>query len=245
MSAPVNVKLRIPTADVSDWDRQAPQWQDLNEAAHGNRDFFALTIKAAYVIGVIHGICESVSHLLAHPDARITTYIPAYGVFASGVELLGRCVNGNPTAHSTTPDRTSDLKTGLKWLANTSYPAVPDSHVLITTSRYDYTIEMLAALRHFAAHGQATSRVTDGGTYQFGNIDYEILSEMPPLIADGMERYWNLLQSDDDLCNRLASANVIALRSWPVLRSWILFEADELGRYRSITEIFEQFDWSA
>ena len=103
---------------------------------------------------------------------------------------------------------------------------------------------MLAALRHFAAHGQATTNVTPAGTYQFGNIDYAILSKMPPLIADALERYWNHLQRDENLCNKLAEANVIALRNWPVLQSWSLFEKDESGRYHSITEIFNRFDWT-
>jgi len=239
MAVPVNVKLQTPTIAIPNWNQEATDWMTLNVAAHGNPDFYPLTVKAAYVIGVEHDICESVSHLLTHPSVKTTTYIPAYGVFASGVEVLGRCITGN----STTRGSSADLKTGFKWLVSSSQDTVPDSHVLITTNSYAYTIEMLAALRHFAAHGQATSRVTASGTYQFGNIDYEILSKMPPLIANGLERYWHQLQQDEPLCNKLAEANIIALRSWPVLRSWMLFEKDEFGRYHSITEIFNRFDW--
>jgi len=102
---------------------------------------------------------------------------------------------------------------------------------------------MLVALRHFAAHGQATSKVTVPGVYKFGDIDYEILGKMPPLIAEGLERYWGQLQKEEDLCNKLARANVLALRNWPVLRSWLLFEKDASGKYYSITEIFNRFDW--
>lgn len=239
MTAPVNVKLNTPTVTIPNWNQEVTDWMSLNAAALGNPDFYPLTIKAAYVIGVVHDTCESVSHLLAHPNAKTTTYIPAYGVFASGIELLGRCVNGNFTTHGSV----ADLKTGFKWLVSSSYNTVEDSRILITTSSYAYTIEMLAALRHFAAHGQATSKITDAGTYQFGNIDYEILSKMPPLIANGLERYWNQLQNDEDLCNRLAQTNVIALRNWPVFRSWTLFERDESGTHHSITEIFNRFDW--
>ncbi|MBC7261893.1 MAG: hypothetical protein H5T63_07740 [Chloroflexi bacterium] len=239
MNAPVNVKLITPTVTIPNWDQEAKEWMRLNEAARRNPGFYPLTVKAAYVIGVIHDICESVSHLLAHPRARTTTYIPAYGVFASGIELLGRCVDGNFTISG----NVADLKTGFKWLASPLYNTVDDSHILITTSSYAYSIEMLVALRHFAAHGQATSRVTAAGTYQFGSIDYEILSKMPPLIANGLERYWDQLLKDEEFCNRLATANVIALRSWPVFKSWVLFEKDKLGKYPSITEIFNRFDW--
>ena len=239
MAAPINVKLKTPTVAIPNWNQEATDWMSLNAAVQGNPDFYPLTVKAAYVIGIIYDICESVSHLLAHSSAKTTTYIPAYGVFASGIELLGRCVNGNSTTHGCV----ADLKTGFKWLVSSSYSTVQDSHVLITTSSYTYTIEMLAALRHFAAHGQATSRVTAAGTYQFGNIDYEILSKMPPLIANGLERYWNQLQDDEDLCNKLAKANIIALRNWPVFRSWTLFEKDESGKHHHMTEIFNRFDW--
>lgn len=239
MPAPVNVKPRVPTDTAPNWKKEAAEWMDLNEAAGGNPDFYPLTIKAMYVIGIIHDICESVTYLLSHPRAKTTAYIPAYGIFASGIEILGRCINGN----STTRGSTEDLKTGLKWLVSSSYETVPDDHSLITTGNGVYTIEMLAALRHFAAHGQATSRMTSAGTYQFGSIDYEILSKMPPRIADGLERYWNQLQKSDDLCNKLARANVVALRNWPVFKSLNLFEKDASGRYHSITEIFNKFRW--
>jgi len=239
MTAPINLKLQTPTVHIAGWKQEAEEWMGLNAAAQGNPDFYPLTVKGAYVIGVEHDICECVSHLLKHPRAKTTTYIPAYGVFASGVEVLGRCINGN----ATTRGNVADLKTGFKWLASSSYDTIPDTYILITTNGNSYTIEMLAALRHFAAHGQATANVTAAGTYQFGNIDYEILGKMPALIADGLERYWNQLQRDENLCNKLAEANVIALRNWPVLRSWSLFEKDESGRYHSITEIFNRFDW--
>ena len=237
MAAPLNVKHGAPTEEPENWPEQVEQWKTLNREAGGNPDFVPLTIKAGYVIGVIHDICESVSCLLGAPNARETTYIPAYGVFASGIDLLGRCItrNESPTRGST--------KDGFKWLAFSSdksfqsYENVPDDYILIKTSSYEYTVDMLTALRHFAAHGQATSKS------EFRKIDYEILSMMPPLIANGLGRYWNELQHSDIYCNRLAKANIIALRNWPVLKSWLLFERDEHGVYHSITEIFNKFDW--
>lgn len=234
MAAPVNVKPEAPTEEPEDWPEQVEQWKTLNREAGGNPDFFPLTIKAGYVIGVIHDICESVSCLLGAPNARKTTYIPAYGVFASGIEILGRCIRGD----SGISESVKDIKAGFKWLASSSYENVPDDYVLIKASGSNgYTIEWLIHLRHFAAHGQAASK------YQFGNIDYEILSRMPPLIANGLERYWNGLGQNDTYCNRLAKAKIIALRNWPVLKSWLLFERNEHGVHHSITEIFSKFDW--
>jgi hypothetical protein len=240
MNAPINVKLQSPSIHIPNWQQVAAAWIYLNTEAGGNPGFYPLTVKAMYVIGVIHDLCESVSYLLRHPNAKATTCIPAYGICASGIELLGRCINGN----STTSDTTRDLKTGFKWLASSPQRSIPDTHVLITTSSGSYTIAMLAALRHFAAHGQATTERTTTG-YQFGNIDYEILGRMSPLIANGLERYWDQLihSSDDELCDHLAQANVIAFRNWPVCKSLSLFERNQAGKHDSITGIFSEFDW--
>jgi len=174
------------------------------------------------------------------------TYLPAYGVFASGIELLGRCINGN----STTSDNTKDLRSGFKWLGasyfepyKNAYENVPDEIVLVQTSKYMYSISNLVALRHFAAHGQATSREIAKNSYAFGYIDYEILEQFPPLLADGLESYWHELQSNDILCNNLAKADIIALRKLPVFLSWSLFQKDAEGVYHSIAEIFRRFSW--
>ena len=240
MVAPVNVKLEVPTIALPDWDKEAAQWMALNTQVRGNADFYPLTVKAAYVIGVVHTLCESVSVLLSHPRKREITYIPAYGVFASGVELLGRCVKGNDD----TRGATADLTTGFKWLVNPEYHQVPDTHELITTSSRPHTIDMLAALRHFAAHGQATAQQTASGSFKFGDIDYEILEKVLPALAGGLGAYWNRLRQHEDLCNKLAQANVIALRSSPVLTSWRLFEKDKrTGRHLAVVEIFNKFDW--
>lgn len=247
MTAPVNVFLEEPTDNIKDWSEEAQKWISLNKEINGNSDFFPLTIKGAYIIGVIHTICETVSILLKHPSVKSTTYLPAYGVFASAIELLGRCIRGN----STTRKNTADLEAGFKWLASSyfeqhkdSYKDVPSSIVLIQTNKYMYSIANLVALRHFSAHGQATSREMTKGHYEFGYIDYEILEHFPRLIAIGLENYWKKLQNDKELCNRLASANIIALRTSPVSRSWSLFEQDSSGVYYSIEEIFNRFDWA-
>lgn len=228
MAAPVRFKLDTPTEHKDQWQKVASEWRDLNASVRGNPDFSELTIKGAYVIGVIHGICQSVTCLLdAAPRFKMMTYFPAYGVFASAVELLGRCLNGNDTLRGSV----NDLKTGFRYIAATT----SDDEVIVQTKVSQYTIDQLSSLRHFAAHGQATA--------QFVLFDSQILAAMPPLLAIGLERYWNALQTEADLCNKLARANILALRDAPIFTSWSLFERDEYGVYHSITEIFNRFDW--
>lgn len=233
MQAPVNVYLSDDRVQVAGWKEAAECWRELNDEARGNKAFYALTVKAAYVIGVIHDLCQSVHCLLQAPNllqsplTRQITYVPAYGICAAGIELLGRCISGIETGRPR-----KDIVTGFDWLV----PAAKDGIVIETTSG-KYTVETLLAMRHFAAHGQANSK------HSFRHTDYEILEKLHPLARDGVERYWNDLQHSADLCNKLVSANVVALRNWPVLKSWILFSRDENGKYRSITEIFNRFSW--
>jgi len=241
MVAPVNVDPKDPdtsgwTADQIDaWKQDSAQWKQLNP---GNPDFHPLTVKAGYVVGIIYGICECVSRLLSSSVlARQTGYVPAYGIFASGVEILGRCVKGESKSHKPT------LKAGFQWLAKpdpTSYHKVDKNKVLIRTAQRAYTIEELEGLRNYAAHGQATA--------EFYSIDYEILAELHPLLRDGLECYWSklTLPGNDELSTALARANIIALRDWPVFRCWSLFDRDARGKYRSVTEIFDRFgsQWS-
>jgi len=238
MPAPVNVKLENPTIPVLHWSMQAAAWSTLNQEVGGNPDFYPLTVKAAYVVGVIHDICTSVTCLLKARELRRATYIPAYGVCASGIEILGRCILG--VADTGRSDKS--LKTGFKWLHSSSYATIPDSHQLIRTNSGIYNIETLAYLRHFAAHGQATANQRSA-VHGLPGIDLEILGHLPPLIAGGLERWWNELQDSEELCNRLAASNVIAFRTWPVFKMWRLFESDSQGRYRSITDIFTEFNW--
>jgi hypothetical protein len=245
--APINALLKNPTEVPLGWDVEEQKWLKLNQEIGGNEHFYPLTIKGAYVIGVIYCLCQSVSLLLEAPNTQGVTYIPAYGVFASGVELLGRCIRGNTSLGQTA----KDLRVGYKWLAYCSdkekfadHQDVPNDYVLVETAHFLYTIENLVALRHYAAHGQATTNISQKGEYQFGHIDFEILSHMPPLIADGLARFWHELLNNEETCNKLAAANVIALRGWPIRQSWVLFEKDQYGRYHGISEIFNRFVWS-
>jgi len=227
----MNFKIPRPTIHIPDWAAEEPLWSQLNQDIGGNLDFSPLTVKGAYVIGVIYSLCESVD-VLMHSLRADVSLMPAYGIFASGLDLLGRCLNGN----SGTAGVVRDLNTGFNWIAALSVSDAKSTPV-ITTSTRTYTVGELTQFRHFASHGQATTR-SFAATY-----DYELLAPMPAFLAKGLDGYWNELQRSDDFCNNLALANILALRSWPVLRSWSLFEMKSDGTYESITEIFGKFDW--
>jgi len=64
MVTPVNVLLKGPSIPTPDWVQEEVIWIDFNKAIGGNPDFYPLTIKAAYVIGVIHNICQAVDYYL-------------------------------------------------------------------------------------------------------------------------------------------------------------------------------------
>ena len=239
MGAPINVKLKEPTETIETWLEEKAQWMALNREARGNPEFFPLTIKAAYAIGVIHSICESVECLLQNrvKYAIEKTYLPAYGVFSSGIDLLGRCVKGESD-----PIKTG-IWAGFKWLVNSDFENVNNDHILIRTSNQEYSINNLVALRNFAAHGQATNKEIDQNIFK---VDYEILSEIRPYLAGGLAWYWDELINGDKaehLCNKLAKANIIRFREWPIFLSWSLFERDQFGEYHGVEEIFNRFDW--
>ncbi len=243
MGAPVNVKFGEPTEIIDTWPEEKLQWKALGEKAYGNPDFKSLTIKFFYVFGVIHSISASVECLLQNRDkyAIEKTYLPAYGVFASGVDLLGRCVKGESRSYKT------GIQAGFKWLANSDYESVDKDHILIHTNKREYNIENLVALRNFAAHGQATNEEIEESIFE---VDYDILSKIHPLFSDGLARYWNELVHDNKdgdiaqkLSNRLARAKIIGFRSWPIFLSLSHFERDECGQYHGIAEIFGRFNW--
>jgi hypothetical protein len=257
MKAPVDVKLAKPTVTLDNWEEQAEQWRKINP---GNSAFRPLTVKAGYVIGVIFDICECVSHLFKYPGNYQSVYIPAYGVFASGVEILGRCLRGNPNFKNAD----KDLKFGFKWMASwespEDYVQIPQSYKLVNTNAREYTIQDLMTLRHFAAHGQGVMGESATGS-NITAIDPEILEKMPYLLKNSLEVYWSRLQKypghpdvseeswnslAEKLCNKLAVARITPFRDWPVFRCWSLFDPKHTGPYPSVTEVFERFEgeWS-
>lgn len=228
MAAPMNLKLSEPSVSVASWDPSV--WMDINQEIGGNPDFYPLTIKAAYVVGIIHGICQNVSCVLESLPAAVSV-LPSYGIASSGVELLGRCLKGNESVVGAS----EDLRAGFAWLAGREAD-ISDADIVMKSQNRGYTIVDLMQLRHFTAHGQATAKFPL-------TFDAALLEPLPALLANGLERYWNDLQTSEDLCNALAKANVLALRSWPVLQSWSMFERKADGTYESMTKIFSRLSW--
>jgi len=238
MAAPVNVKLQHPTVHFRHWPAESAKWQDLNAAVGGNPDFCPLTIKAGYVLGVIHDLCESIAILLRSSPNPAITYLPAYGILTSGVDLLGRCISGE---RDTGGRSGSCIETGFRWIASGDDGKTSPLMIVVETRAARYSVTDLVALRNFAVHGQAVAHPQPLRGVR--DLDYELVHALKPLLAAGLERYWNALQNDDGLCNALAKANVLAFRNWPVFRIWSMFERDAEGDYHSITEIFSGFVW--
>lgn len=232
-----NVAGNAPSDDIPGWQLQAEQWRKLGIEIGAAPGFSALTIKALYVTGLVMAACKSVDILLRDAGRVAVTYFPAYSVFASAIDLLGRCLRGNRE----TTGAGDDIAAGFRWLAQpdvNSYELVPMEQILVATITAGYTIRALVAMRHFAAHGQATSK---GKLPEF---DYTILGEMPPLLARGMEEYLHGLESNNSLCNQLAMANVVPYRSRPVFD--LLWQCH--GKTRpfstSVGEAIRSFDWT-
>lgn len=108
MARNVPVSLADPSVTVDNADT----WIELNRLAKGNPGFAAVEIKSFYAIGLIDDICQSVDWLLKAQDAWPNKYLPAFALFASGVDLLGRCLTGNAT-----PELKANLAVGFHYLA--------------------------------------------------------------------------------------------------------------------------------
>jgi len=218
--------------------RDEAEWKELNRQAGGRDDAASLAIKAGYVYGLTHGICETVQYMLRAPNAWPLTYLPALGVCASAVELLGRCLHGYERT-----DAGPSLLRGLVWLAPScaagGAPPTGGSVTVVETNHGRYTADHLVALRNFAAHGQATtSRDRIGGEAGAPFVDIELLDRFPRLIGDAVERYWDCLGSCEEHCRRLAGANVAPLRPEPIAKAWELFQQG-----LSPGQPFYEFDW--
>lgn len=208
------------------------EWVLLRGQARGHQDFTALEVKALYMYGLIYDICQSVDCLLEQANAWPDFYFPAYGILASGVELLGRCVRGDNQVSRTATD---NLRTGFHFLANRNPVVPPDPAIVIVvqTAHQDYTIADLVAMRHFTAHGQAANNALPA------RIDAELLSQFPQLIENTMEDYWSLLQDDPQYCENLATAHVRPLvnRYRPIEKITRLFDEGSAGA------AFSDFKW--
>lgn len=217
------------------------RWRQLNDEVGGNPEWPPIAIKAAYVLGVIHDTCESVGWLLKFPNVNSpqpwpVTYLPAVGLCLSSMDLLGRCLLGYAGYDG---NRGHNLEAGINFLFATT-PRNTTPGILAATNHGGYSLSDLVALRHYAAHGQATTNLARG----FRMIDIELLDAFPQLIGNALDRYWNTLQTDPSQCDLLGQANVLPLRSTPIGKIWDLFSWDPISEcYHSVTEIFLRFDW--
>jgi len=237
--APAPVNLRIPRPDPAspEWLSQEPGWVRLNLDVGGNENFFPLTVKAFYVIGLMLAACRGVTILLQDKRLFDTTYFPAYAVFSSSIDLLGRCLRGNPGTKGTQ----EDLAAGFQWLAKPDFPDfahVPATHTLVSTQNASYSIRTLVSFRNYAAHGQAVS------SQPLPPFDYLVLEQFPPLLSRGMETYWSLLQTTELPCNSLAAALVTPYRNRPLFETLWSFKGGGGKPYPPIGDLFLDVDWT-
>lgn len=190
------------------------KWQQLKGLSQANQVFTSVEIKAYYVIGLIDDICQSVQCLTKADKAWPEKYLPAFGLFASAIDLLGRCLTGNQTLNLN-----ENLRVGFWYLARphtlptqksidpTQVPTV-DATVVVPTPG-PYAVANLVALRHYSAHGQAAANA------DLPDVDSRLLEQFPQLLGEAMDIYWAALidQSADynhnqccEYCARVANA---------------------------------------
>ena len=220
----VPVSLKDPHASVYN----AAEWKDLRDSL-ANMRFTPVEIKAFYMIGLILEICTSVDCLLkvsslsenVHPLAHQVfasggRYLPAFGIFASGVELLGRCLTGNDT-----PEVNENLRVGFHYLARPDKVPllcnIPPNTEVVATSR-SYSIQDLINLRNYAAHGQSTVGEKDasrkrGPASKLPGIERDLFGRLPEKMGNAIEVYWASLQEDAEHCRRLAKARIDPYRN--------------------------------
>jgi len=257
-----DVILSATTSAIPEWRAEAPCWEVLYSDAHMSAAVNTLTVKARYVTGVILAYCRSVEILLRREHLISTTYLPAFALFASAVDLIGRCVTGNSTNYpKKLRQDLDDVTIGFKWLAAPSasrYEAVKVSQDLVKTRSGKHSIDELVALRHYCAHGQAMHNLVD----RYGmnpnrlvptnrhvdcpmqNLDYLLLGEMPPVIGEALEAYLTELRTSDALAANLAKAGVLPFLDRPIFDSAWDFPADADTYPRAIGDTIRAMDWT-
>jgi hypothetical protein len=223
-------------ADVNVPVFQANKWEQLKQLANANVIFTPVEIKAYYIIGLVDDICQSVQCLVKADKGWPEKYLPAYSLFASAVDLLGRCLTGNRTL-----DVNENLRVGFWYLFHPS--STPPARnlspanataVLVTTPHLSYTVADLVALRHYSSHGQAVQN-------NLPNVDNELLAQFPRPIGNAIETYWAALQSDVEYCTRLGDALIdpYANRAEPLSKTLHYF-----ARGDAAGDLFYRLDWN-
>lgn len=211
----VHSNLTIPDAN---------EWLTLNKQVNGYSGFYPLTIKAGYVIGTMYLIASSIWCLSEHPEGKEITYIPRYLLIATCIELLGRSVSGQAGKKEQT------LLEGLRWIFNKPVKqSQKDKEEVVITAMGKYSIRDLNYMRHFAAHGQATTSEDEDKNNKpiaskFEEPDEELLTTLLDKLGEALETYWYQLQHDRDKCERLRDATIKPVNSKRVFLAWKLFQ---------------------
>jgi hypothetical protein len=233
------------------------EWRSL-QASVANSQFTVLEIKAFYVIGLMLEVCASVDCLLKaslskneHPLAyQVFTsggrYLPAFGVFASGVELLGRCLTGNETAQVN-----ENLKVGFHYLAKPTLTplltSIPMGTDVVITSR-SYSIQDLIDLRNYAAHGQSTVGEKDASgrlvpKSNLPGIERDLFGRLPEKMGDAIQVYWHdALLHDVEHCRRLAKARIDPYTNRIGPLQHVIYYFGQIP-YQSAGSLFSRFTW--
>src|ERR1700690_1205882 len=233
-----------------DWIDQSPKWLRIARGVISQDSYDPLSIKALYVTGLTLELCKAVNILLAADNTTTNTFYPAYAIFASAIELLGRCLTGNATSGSTT----NDLTNGFKWLAKPSLESSPEitaEYILVKTPNFSYRIKDLVALRHFTAHGQANINLEPGDVdFHFPDpfaLHFEFdplpLGELHPKFASAIEEYLLQLVSSETLSTNLATASIVPLLSQRILQAVLLLISNGGSFPANVGVEIRKMDW--
>lgn len=229
MAAPRLADVNVPVI-------QANKWEQLKQLANADEVFTPVEIKAYYIIGLVDDICQSVQCLVKADEGWPEKYLPAFSLFASAVDLLGRCLTGNHTLNVN-----ENLRVGFWYLFHpTSNPPARNLNpanattTLVRTSLLSYSVADLVALRHYSAHGQAAQNNRP-------SVDNELLSQFPRSIGDAVETYWSALQSEVEYCTRLGEALIdpYANRAEPLSKTLNYFDQGNAAG-----DLFYRLDWN-
>jgi hypothetical protein len=120
------------------------------------------------------------------------------------------------------------LRKGLSWLLN--------SDETLVTSVGMYTVDDLADMRNFCAHGQATSK--GQAAKRFLDVDHELATSLLVTLSKRLDHYWNALTDEGTnagLSGSLACARIDPVNATRIFEAWSQFQKPP---YRSVGTIF-------
>jgi hypothetical protein len=185
-------------------------------------------------------------HLVYQIFASGGRHLPAFGIFASGIELLGRCLTGNETT-----DVNENLNVGFHYLTKPD-PApilnnIPKGIEVVNTNR-SYSIQDLIDLRNYAAHGQSTVGEKDTTSGKRGpksilpGIGRDLFDKFPDRMGKAIDVYWIALLNDGEHCRNLAKARIDPYNNRIAPLKYVI---DYFGQipYQPAGSLFNRFNW--